>query len=745
MFKVSIILACYNVEAFIDDAFQSIIKQTALAHIEVIPVNDGSTDGTWEIIQRYQERFPENFFPINFEHGSGGPGRPRNAGLDVARGEYVIFMDPDDRIYEDGYSLLLKKIEQHGSDVVIATRYGVKEKQGPESKVWIDWLAEQPYVNQNSYTVKLDLLSQRPVILKTIYRRSLIEEHKLRFLEGVSSSEDEIFDMKFLLLAERITKINDVVYLYTVERTGSITSKIRLKVYEDLEPIFAGLDDSLSVYFSDAIVAYRVAGLLRTFYLPKLLLLDPDQTDEALELTRKACEAFGFDRLMLTASPVDRRIIELLRDRNYSQLMLFFMDHRSRGLARRNRSQANKLKVLESRFVKAGIKAGETLKLGRRIVRERAWGKVRATRTPNGLGDAPNGYWVFMDRQDKASDNSEALYRYVRENRIHDKLAFVIAADSPDYYRLKREGFNVVAYNTLAHWRLLFNCEHFFASHVDNVIITPWATFGGQTGKPRYKLNFLQHGIIRSDLSGWLGTKNYHTFCTSARQEYESILNNVQYRLGPEQLKLTGLARHDLLKARSGDYILVAPTWRSFLTKATEQEFRESDFFKNWQDLIHDERMHSALASAGLHLKLMLHPSISQFAGCFTESDYVRILNYRDVVSFADLLSGAQLMVTDYSTISFDVLYLRRPVVYYSFPESQTHSTNNEADLQLYAQLGDLAYRHDAVVDAVLAAADRGFSVSAEKVGEIDRFFAFNDDQQNRKRIIEAVLGEAGQ
>ena len=78
MFRVSIVLACHNVEHFIEDAFDSIIRQSAFADFEVIPVDDGSTDGTRKLIERYQQQHPDNFFPIFFDQGSGGPGRPRS-------------------------------------------------------------------------------------------------------------------------------------------------------------------------------------------------------------------------------------------------------------------------------------------------------------------------------------------------------------------------------------------------------------------------------------------------------------------------------------------------------------------------------------------------------------------------------------------------------------------------------------------------------------------------------------------
>ncbi|MCN0178062.1 bifunctional glycosyltransferase/CDP-glycerol:glycerophosphate glycerophosphotransferase [Salinispora arenicola] len=738
MYKVSIILACYNVEGFIDDAFRSIVAQSAFDQFEVIPVNDGSTDGTQRIIDEYQRRYPNNFFPISFEKGSGGPGRPRNAGIDNARGEYIIFMDPDDRILGDGYTTLLKAMEKYRSDVVIATRYGVREKQGPENKVWTDYIAPE-YFNQDSYAVKLDLLSRRPVILKTIYRAALMQEHNLRFLEGIASSEDEIFDMKYLLLSSRITKINDVVYLYTVERTGSITSRIKLNLYRDLPMIFSGMHDALGVYFGQPIISYRLAALVRTFYFPKLLLLDPELTDDALDLIRATYEEYGFDRLMLTENSVDRRMVELLRDRKYTQLMLYFMNHRSIGLSGTLRKQNRRLRKLEMRPVKLAGKVYKYAVFAKRAASDRSPRKFLRANLRDSLRAEPNGYWLFMDRRDKAADNAEALYRYVRENNLHDRIAFIVRADCPDYGRLRRDGFNLVRYGTVAHWRLLFNCEYFFASHVDDVIIRPWKEYGARVGPSSYKLIFLQHGIIRSDLSSWLGTKEYHLFCSSSQVEYDALLNNIRYRLSPETLKLTGLARHDLLERRSGDYILVSPTWRSFLQKASRSEFEASEFCKSWNALLRDDRLQAALRAAGVRIKFVLHSSLSHFEECFSGSDLVEVLAYNRVESFADLISGAQMVVTDYSSLSFDALYLRRPVVYYTFPELRTHGTNVGSDLALYKRLGVRSSGHDAAVEAIIASAGQGFLPDEETVREIDSFFAYSDGQ-NCKRIIDAVI-----
>lgn len=746
-FKASIILACHDVEDFIDDALSSIVAQSEFENFEVIPVDDGSSDATWQIIEEYRDRYPENFFPIRFAEGSGGPGRPRNAGLDRATAEYVIFMDPDDRILGDGYSDLLHAMEEHQSDIVIATRYGVPEGGGPEDRLWTDWIAPRPYVNGDSYPIKINLLRQRPVILKSIYRRARIEEWNLRFLERVRSCEDEIFDKKYLLLSERITKINDVVYLYTVARTGSITTKIRLAVFEDLDVLLPGLDDALSVYFDDSIVSSRVAALLRTFYFPKMFLLIDGSKREALEITRKACEEFGFDRLERAAHPTDRWLAKQLRARRYSAIITFFQAMhfvRTSPKARRavNSVYAAQRFVARTRrsIVNLPKTARKAAPLAKEALTSEGRRKVWATRVRPSLAGEPNGYWLFMDRRDKASDNGEALYRYVRDNGIHDKIAFVIRRDCPDYDRLVADGFNVLAYDTLEQWRVLYNCEHFFGSHVDHVVIYPWTRFGAPVGTPRYKLNFLQHGIIRSDLSSWLGTKSYHTFCASAWPEYQGLLDNPRYGLTPETLKLTGLARHDLLKARDGDYVLVSPTWRSFLLGVSTEAFLKSDFYRNWHALLYDADVAHALTEAGVKFRLLLHRDLARFSECFPAAPHLEVVQFEDVTSFSAELSSAKMMVTDYSTIAFDVLYLRRPVVYFMFPESQVHSTNTDANLDLYRELGDAAETPAQAAAAIISVTAREYQILEEKASAIDAFFAHSPDGNNRKRFIDTIL-----
>ncbi|MCL2465107.1 MAG: CDP-glycerol glycerophosphotransferase family protein, partial [Micrococcales bacterium] len=516
------------------------------------------------------------------------------------------------------------------------------------------------------------------------------------------------------------------------------------KVFEDLHVLLPALDDAIRVYFDDTVVAMRIAGLLRTFYLPKLLLMDRTARPRGLDQIKTACENYGYHRLLLSPKRADRRTVRLLRDNRDGQLLRsveLYSFLRSRRTAKIIYDVANKA-LWRGRYLirRTRSMARTAVRLSKLAVRPGGPAKIWATVIRRNLEAGPNGYWLFMDRPDKAADNAEALYRYVRSAGLHDRIAFVMTDGAADWTRLSRDHFTLVPFNTLAQWRLLYNCEHFFTSHPDDPYIYPWRQFGGGRGNPRYKLDFLQHGIIRSDLSSWLGTKPFNTFCASSPIEYQGLLANPRYHLTPDILKLTGLARHDLLGGEPQNYILVFPTWRSFLRGAAPEQFLQSEFFISWRALLADQKLAHTLQERGLTLKLVLHSGLAEHAMHFPGSSAVDVLDFDGVDSFAELLSGARMLVTDYSSISFDMIYLRRPVVYFNFYESRAHSANAGARLDVYESLGERTTTVSQTVDAVLRMIDDEFVPAPEKLDAANGFFAFGVDGRNRKRIMDAVL-----
>jgi len=119
-FKISIIIPVYNVENYIRNALDSIIRQTiGLEHLEVIMVNDCSTDNSGKIMDEYANKY-KNFKAIHLLENSGAAGKPRNIGIENSTGNYLMFLDPDDYYTENACEILFNRIVAENVDIVFS-------------------------------------------------------------------------------------------------------------------------------------------------------------------------------------------------------------------------------------------------------------------------------------------------------------------------------------------------------------------------------------------------------------------------------------------------------------------------------------------------------------------------------------------------------------------------------------------------------------------------------------------------
>ncbi|GGE54832.1 hypothetical protein GCM10011391_37270 [Pullulanibacillus camelliae] len=152
---ISVILPIYNVKKYINEAFDSLINQTiGFNHLEIIMINDCSTDGTSEIIERYREKF-NNVKVINMEKNSGAPGRPRNIGIQEATGKYIIFLDPDDYLPINAYKLLYDTAEHWNSDFVMGKMESFNDSD-PKRKTWHHITFRDHLLKKSYYNVSID-------------------------------------------------------------------------------------------------------------------------------------------------------------------------------------------------------------------------------------------------------------------------------------------------------------------------------------------------------------------------------------------------------------------------------------------------------------------------------------------------------------------------------------------------------------------------------------------------------------
>ena len=184
-FKISIIVPIFNVEPFLRAALDSIINQTFdLNELQVLMVDDCSTDNSGKIIDEYSEKY-ENFVAIHLDENSGTAGKPRNVGLKYATGDYIMFFDSDDELMEDVCQTLYDKSLESNADIVTGNAICIM----PDREV-MDVIYPEKYYefcpNKNLELFKTFRL------WGTLYKHSLIKNHNIQFIKA-STNEDTHF------------------------------------------------------------------------------------------------------------------------------------------------------------------------------------------------------------------------------------------------------------------------------------------------------------------------------------------------------------------------------------------------------------------------------------------------------------------------------------------------------------------------------------------------------------------------
>ena len=229
MYKVSIILPIYNVSQYLRECLDSVIRQT-LKELEIICVNDGSTDDSLEIIQEYAAKDDRI---VVITGPNGGYGKAMNKGLDRATGEYVGIVEPDDYVSLTMFEDLYQIAKENDLDIVKADFYRFARNDRGDM--------DMRYVNLDGTKEKYGRLlypDQDPSLIKFtmntwsgIYRRAMLDEHHIRHHETPGASfQDNGFFFKTTVYAKRAMIINRPYYRNRRDNPNSSVNN-REKVY----------------------------------------------------------------------------------------------------------------------------------------------------------------------------------------------------------------------------------------------------------------------------------------------------------------------------------------------------------------------------------------------------------------------------------------------------------------------------------------------------------------------------------
>lgn len=244
---VSIIIPVYNVEQYLNKCIASICSQT-YENIEIILVDDGSTDNSGVICEEFAEK--DRRIKV-FHKQNGGVSSARNFGLEIAQGEYVLFVDSDDYIEENLIETCVENFRMKQVDMVIFNY--VKETEEGIILRNSHFKSLKKYIKSSKK--KIRFLTNNVLQYKSgwepwnrMFKMEIIKQHNLIFLKGVSFSEDLFFSLKYFLNSSKIEVIKESLYHY-VDRGNSAMNSISSipmdeidKLCQDFEKFVLGLN-----------------------------------------------------------------------------------------------------------------------------------------------------------------------------------------------------------------------------------------------------------------------------------------------------------------------------------------------------------------------------------------------------------------------------------------------------------------------------------------------------------------------
>ena len=301
--KISVIIPVYNVEKYIRQCLESIINQT-LKEIEIIIVNDGTKDNSMKIVEEYVS--DKRIKIINKENG--GISSARNAGMEIAQGEYIYFIDSDDFVEKEVLSTLYENSENGKMDIVFSnfSYYNDRTKKEKRAKFIFPF---KENINKGYYYL---YNGEEINVWNRLYKKEFLEKYNFKFIEGIIY-EDQDFGFKTIMLAEKIKYVENYGYKYRTDREGSImSSQKKEKSIESVQILKKEMRKFFSTISLNEFQKIRVYfKLLSLDFWEKELKDDNDFKNEILNLEKEIEKIYQNNKF----NKIEKKIvIQYIRD-----------------------------------------------------------------------------------------------------------------------------------------------------------------------------------------------------------------------------------------------------------------------------------------------------------------------------------------------------------------------------------------------------------------------------------------------
>ena len=874
-YKFSVIIPVYKVEEYLEETIISVLKQTIgfKKNIQIVLVNDGSPDNSEEICLKYRDLYPDNI--VYVKQKNAGVSAARNNGLNYATGEFINFLDSDDKWEKDVFAKAYKMF-QNNKDIDII---GVRQKffEGYDGYPSLDFKFDGDKVidiNEDYDHIQLSVTS-------AFMRSSAICD--IRYDTRVKFSEDAKFIFDVIIKNQKLGIISSSLHLYRkrLAETSAIQTKNSKDDWYLITPELCYkyvFDQSIKKF--GKVIRYAQYYVMYDYqYRFKEQIPDCISDDVRKRYFKITHELFKYieDEVILKQQRFSiiykmkclsfKYNKDIRKELKYSNKCLYFKDNRLTNITRKNNlnimrtifednkltlhgmfnlyalDEDYKLEVVVNGSKRYKIdlkdtnlsvkkffnvpfnfnkgfsftvdlkdfktlefyityKDNESVKMNFRMDADacfntttklryrydgniyyfnnkgirakkdtlvnRMWFSLRTSkhllyhfkikqlfvRIVYSIFKLFNNkkIWIVSDRPIVAGDNGFAFFRYLSTvDNKQIKKYFVIDKKSSDYNKVKEYG-KCLKYGSFYYKLMFLLSDKIISSQAD-----PWVTnpFGWDIVYYQDLINndfvFLQHGIIKDDLSTWLNIyqRRIKIFVTSVKDEYNSIIENSNYGYDKDVVKLTGLPRYDYLEDEKEKIIAILPTWRLSIAGNIDSEtgmrvknlnFKNSNYYNFYNRLINDSRLIDKMKETGYKGFFAVHPSHIANADDFEDNDVIKVLD--EVPNYNEIFRKSSLLVSDYSSTPFDFAYMKKPVVYTQFDREDFFKSHLYTEGYFSYEkngFGPVLYDYDDTVNTIIKYIENDCIMEEKYKKRVDKFFCYTD-KNNCKRVYEAIL-----
>lgn len=362
--------------------------------------------------------------------------------------------------------------------------------------------------------------------------------------------------------------------------------------------------------------------------------------------------------------------------------------------------------------------------------------------------DKKNIWLIYEKFSETAQDNSYFFYKYCFDKYPEKNIYYVMNKKSPDYKKLEGYTDKVIDFMSVKH--LVYLCAaQILVSSESKGHCYAWRV---QRGKIREKLLskkmvFLQHGVTAMKRVDYVFKKTAANKVDLfvATSEYEKEIINKYFNYDNSEIILTGFARWDVLKDTSKDNkrkeIFLMPTWRNWLDDVEPHVFEESNYFKNYIELLNSKRLAEVLEKNDLYVNYFVHPKFKAYLDKFTsQSDRINIIQPGEA-PVNELMMKSSLLITDYSSVAFDMYYQKKPVLFYHFDIDEYNKYQGSYIDMENDIFGDKAMTANELISLIDDYATNEFKEKQEYMDMRNKYFKYVDNN-NCERVYQAINGK---